>query len=139
MRGNTRKTVAKAAAVSLLAASLYAVASAAPAQAYCSGETYPFTGYVYQYNDYPNGTRIGKEVPNSGTCDGLSDYYAKVYDIYTDGSCVYVNYLETSGVEGKSCDSAGASFHYFDPQRDSLGYHRIYTNSWTKDWLNEGF
>ncbi|MFG3604215.1 hypothetical protein [Micromonospora chersina] len=136
MQRNVKKTLAKAAALSLLSVSLYGITTAAPAEAYCSGKGYPFTGYVYLGS---SDVRIGKEVPNSGTCDGLSDYYAKVYDIYTDGSCVYVDYLETSGVEGKSCDSAGASFNYSDPQRNSLGYERIYTNSYRHDWLNEGF
>lgn len=54
------------------------------ASAYCNGVGNP----VYW------STSWAAETAASGTCDGLNDYNGKVIDGASDGTCVYVRYLD---------------------------------------------
>jgi hypothetical protein len=84
---------------------------------------------MYRYSD-GSGPLVGKETANSGTCDGLNDYYGRVYDTYTDGSCVFTKYWDENyyGIHGQSCNSSGYGYSFHDTNGDSLAHMDVCTN-----------
>jgi hypothetical protein len=80
-------------AISLLAATLYAVdslASPSPAQARCMGVNNP----VYSWFAYSGAVRVS-ETPAAGTCNGNNTYTGVLKDERQDGYCVSVKFRET--------------------------------------------
>lgn len=89
-----------------------------PVEAYC---VQPFTAD-------PLITAWGKETtPNQNTCDGDGIYKGKVFDILTDGSCVWVQFREGSTVytQATSCNASGINYTFWDQNGNSFSDIRI--------------
>jgi hypothetical protein len=88
-----RRLAARLLAVSLLAATLYAVdalAAPSPAEARCKGVNTP----VYSWFSPGEGV-AASETPGTGTCNNNNIYSAVVKDEKADGYCVWVLFRET--------------------------------------------
>jgi hypothetical protein len=124
-----RRLAARFLAISLLAATLYAVdslASPSPAEARCAGvsnevrSTFIFNGFV----------RVS-ETPAPGTCNGNQLYGGIVKDEFADGYCVEVQFKET-GIDwtvpayGSVCGTGHTSlFEWRDRNSNSYVYERL--------------
>ncbi len=75
------------------------------ADALCAGSS-----YAYLYGQWAN------EFPNSGTCDSDNYYGGAIYDIVEDGSCVWIDYFDTSyaATQQYSCDAYGNGYGFWD-------------------------
>lgn len=127
----------------MLAAATFIAVSAVPAAAYCtlSDEyTVPisvFWGREEGYGDPQCGT-FGTSYPygNNG------HYRGKVFDPYTDGSCVSVRYSDGfyNGVQASSCNSSGITYNFYDQTGDYAAYLRLERNQGTTGWyLSSGY
>jgi hypothetical protein len=118
----TRVRVVLAALTLVLASTAAGVFGASPAQAMCWG-TNGYTASVYIYvpnTSIPSGFERSQR---ASTCDGLSDYYGFLQDLATDGYCAYAYYYDPSQTtQGRSCDSGGANYRFFDPQGNSYAW-----------------
>ncbi|MEU1251057.1 hypothetical protein [Micromonospora arida] len=107
------------AAVFLPAATATFVFVASPAaQADCAGRGNPT--YLQLRNSA--GIEIAYELYQyASTCDGDSEYRGKVKDSYTDGSCAYTYYYDTSRTtHGISCTTGGwSNYTFWDRQSNS--------------------
>ena len=93
----------------------------APAIAYC----------VYPSTSDPLTIFWGKETtPNVNTCDGDGIYNGKVFDLYTDQSCVWVQFKEGTTVytQATSCNSSGISYTFYDQNNNNWSLIRICRN-----------
>ncbi len=137
----SRKT-ALGATAGLLAASVPAatagvLVSETPAGAICGLNdefTYPidrFWGREEGYGD-PQCGSSGTSYPfgNNG------HYRGKVFDPYTDGSCVSVRYKDLSydAIQASSCDSAGNIYDFYDQTGDNAAEVRLERNQGVTIW-----
>lgn len=71
-------------------------------------------------------TSWGKESSAwSSTCDSDNNYYGKVYDTKTDGSCVWIQSFVNGAwqVSPNSCNSSGTQYNYWDS--NSITFFKI--------------
>jgi hypothetical protein len=125
-----RRVLSRVVVVMVLATAAWIVHNqAAPgsAQAACNGVGYPYTAIWTTWAD-PPAVAYGREESRE-SCNGNQQYLGKVFDIRTDGSCVYAQFKDGSytGVQGYSCNSAGYSYTFNDQNGDSYAGYRLYT------------
>jgi hypothetical protein len=112
-------------AISLLAATLYAVdslASPSPAEARCTGVNQPVKSTFIV-----SGRTVASETPVTGTCNGNQLYSAVLRDESADGYCVYVQFKEvgidwTPAVPPGALCGGSASFEWRDGNSNSYVY-----------------
>jgi hypothetical protein len=121
--GRFGRALATVATLVLVSATAVAVAPGT-AGAMCYGNDAGTLTIVH----YQNGPVGQERSQRASTCDGLSDYYGRVYDIFTDGSCVYSHFWDPSRTtQGTSCNTSGANYSFWDPQGDSIAYWQLCT------------
>lgn len=124
-----------AATLLLLTSGVTVALAAAPAQAVCTGRGSNLSIALTRPSD---GAVLARETwQNSGTCDGLGDYYGRVQDSITDGSCAYALFFEPNAgqnqvTSGTSCTTgAYSNYRYYDrysPNSDA--WFDLRTDDW---------
>ena len=130
MSHRLRRLAARFLALSLLAATLFAVdslASPSPAEARCTGVSHPVTS-LFAWN---GGSERVSETPTAGTCNRNNIYTGVLKDTRADGYCVSVWFKET-GIEwtqapgGYVCGSGSTStFQWEDLNGNSTVYQQF--------------
>ncbi|HHC08077.1 MAG TPA: hypothetical protein ENK55_05115 [Actinobacteria bacterium] len=100
------------------------VVGASPSPAGCPSWGDPYTAWT------PTGQIYGTEWARyPSTCDGDGIYKGKVVDELTDGSCVYIQYRESSGdswrTQAYDCSESGSSYTYWDQNGDHQSQMRL--------------
>ena len=115
-QGFTRSIAATLVLVGALVVVQNSVLPLSSASAKCSGNGSPTVVYRFYGEEWPS-EYLGYAV----TCDGDNYYSGAVYDTYTDGSCVWVNYYDTGygATQQYSCDSAGNWYSFSDTTGNS--------------------
>lgn len=86
------------------------------AEALCSNPSSPVVMYRFFGEEWPS-----EYLGYAATCDSDNYYSGAVFDTYTDGSCVWINYYDTgySATQQYSCDSAGNWYSFSDTDGNS--------------------
>ena len=130
MAHRRHRLAARFLAISLLAATLYAVdslASPSPAEARCTGINQPVKSTFVV-----GGRTVASETPLSGTCNGNQLYSGVLRDESADGYCVAVQFKETgigwtppSPATQVCGDGDALTFEWRDRNSNSYVYQRF--------------
>lgn len=130
-----RWRAALAAMIVLLTSGGIVALASSPAQALCVARNSNQTINLVRPTD---GAVLARETwQNSGTCDGLGDYYGRVQDSINDGSCAYALFFEPNAgqnqvTSGVSCTTgAYANYRYYNrysPASDA--WFDLQTDDW---------
>jgi hypothetical protein len=103
------------------------------AHASCLGVGSPVTDYWLTTS-----ANIYARESSRESCNGNRQYLGKVFDTLTDGSCAYAQYHDGSytGVQGRSCDSAGYSYTFNDQTGNTSAGYRVYVSYFTPSYLS---
>lgn len=111
--------------------------TATTAQAACDGVGAPVTDTWFRPIGGGAFVAYGREEARE-TCDNNGQYLGKVFDIREDGSCVRSQFVDGSfsGVQGISCDAAGANYLFNDQTGNSSASYRLWINDYFPGFLS---
>lgn len=105
--------------------------NAGPASAYCGG-----AGREEVFGE--GSPTWGAESASSGTCNGDKIYAGWVGDQLSDGSCVWVQFLDggSTYTQATSCNTSGTTYTFWDQTNDTSSSTRLCRNQGCGSWLS---